>query len=69
MESLFKDKAGHLFYAMLTEQGQNSCQRLVSDDAQERAFLIYLDDEPTAYSLFELNRFYIKFINQQKQES
>jgi len=68
MESLFKDKEGHLFYASLNENGQSICQRLISDDVQERAFIKFLDDEPTDYSLFELNRFYMQFNKQQKQE-
>lgn len=67
MESLFKNKEGHLFYAMLNEQGKSICQRLITDDAQERDFIKFLDDEPTGYSLFELNRFYMQFVKQQRE--
>jgi hypothetical protein len=58
MDRLYLDRSGHLWYAILNENGQSSNQRLFSDNSEEKRFLDFLGDSPTNYSLQFLQQLY-----------
>lgn len=66
MQSIFLGNDKRWWYATLDESGKNSCRHIIPDKKLEAEFLVFLDetagDTPDSYNIFELNRFYEKFM-------
>ena len=61
MDRVYLDRNGHVWYATLHENGQNSNQRLFASDAEEIRFLDFLADSPTNYTVDYLQKLYGEF--------
>lgn len=58
MDRIYLDHNGHIWYALLTEKGQSSNQRLFASDREEKDFLDFLGDNPANYSVHFLQQLY-----------
>ena len=61
MDRIYLDQSGHVWYATLHENGQNSNQRVFSDDGEEKRFLEYLGESPSNFSIHTLRQQYDEY--------
>ena len=61
MDRIYQDDNGHVWYAVLSENGRNSSRRIFSDNGEEQRFLAYLGDNPANYSIHVLNQLYCDY--------
>jgi len=68
MDRVYLDKAGHVWYCSLNENGQSSNRRVFSDNEEERRFLEFLNDSPGNYSIQFLQQLYGEYKRSIAQE-
>lgn len=69
MSSIFQGADKRWRYASIDENGTSVCRFLVSNALMEKEFVEFLPDQnPASYSLLQLEKLWIQFINTKKRE-